>query len=311
MELTGKYVISSNGKILAESNNMITANGLTVINQYLANLIPSWAGSIAVGGLSSTSTASSTNFLQYEFFRTPVIFKSYRTVSGSNQLVLKATLDPTTVFQAYEIGLFPMTINFNTNVDNYPISDFSEQYSGSSAWYIGATPATSASSSPTPRMGSYTVSLAAGNTISIPGASTTTSFALSTSTFTDSDAISTLYYVSNAITSGSLTVYLADDTAGTPNVWTASTTVGATASGSYYTSSLTFATKPTNFTDNVIAASVQFAGTGTIKLDHIKFVTGDTKPTDHKLVSRTESASPIITKTYGQPMDIEYYLQVT
>jgi len=311
MTIKGKYVISSNGEVLAESENMITTNGLTVINQYLSNALPSWAGSIAVGSLGSTATSSTTTALQYEFLRTPVLLKTYRTVSGVNQIVLKATLDPTLVFQAYEIGVFPMTVNYATFVDHYQISDFSELYSGSSAWYINTTPATSASSSPTPRVGSLTVRLPSGSVIYAPGASTTTSISINTDPYTAADGINLLYYVSSSISSGSLTVYLGDDTASGANVWTASTTVSSVASGAFYSSSLQFATKPTNFSDNVTSVSVQFAGSGTMYLDHMKIVTGDAKSNDYKLVSRTASATPIITKSYGQPMDIEYYLQVT
>ena len=311
MTVKGKYVVSSNGKVLAESENMITSNGLTVINQYLSNSIPSWAGSIAVGALSSVSTASSTTALQHEFLRIPVLLRTYRTVSGTNQIVLKATLDPTSVFQAYEIGVFPMTVNNQSFVDHYEVTDFSELYSGSSAWYIGSTPATTASSSPTPRIGTLAVRLPSGSTIFSPGASTTTAYSITTDSYTAQDCVSLLYYVSSSISSGSLTVYFGDDTASGANVWTASTTISSVASGAFYSSSLQFATKPTSFSNNVTSVSVQFAGSGTAYLDQMKIVTGDAKTNDYKLLSRTASATPIITKSYGQPMDIEYYLQVT
>ena len=49
MQLKGRYKIISSGSVIAEYDNEITANGLTAINQYLAHMIPSWAGSIGIG----------------------------------------------------------------------------------------------------------------------------------------------------------------------------------------------------------------------------------------------------------------------
>lgn len=312
MNIVGKYVVSSNGQILGEYKNMITTNGLLAINQYLTNAIPSWAGSIGIGLLSSSATSASTQFLQYEYERFPITLKSYRIVSSSNQIVVKASIDPELVFQAYEIGIFPMTVDMATHIDNYPISDFSETSSGSSAWYIGSVPATSSSANPTPRASSKTVSIAAGQTAFLPGAASISGMALNTGPFNSADYIDVLYYCASAVgSSGSLTVYLGDDTAISPNIWAASGTLSATPSGSFYVSRLNFLAKPDTFSNNVISSSINFAGTGILLLDHMKIVTGDAKTTDHKLVSRTTSASPIITKSYGQPMEIEYYVQVT
>lgn len=301
MNLTGTYKIISSGSVIGEYQNMITTNGLLAINQYLAGLIPSWAGSIGIGGLYTNATASSTTALDYEFRRYPITLKSYRTVSASvNQIALKATIDPETVFQAYELGVFPMVIHDVSYTDHFPISDFSEQLSGSSAWYTSGSPVITSSGA---RIGAQTVPLLAGGT-----ASSTVN--INTLTYTEADSARILFYSSTTITSGSLTVNLADDSLIT-NTWTGSATFSNTTAGNYYAANIGFLPKPTSFSDSVIAASITYAGTGGIRLDHIKWTTGETKSTDFKLVSRTAQATPLFSKTYGQPMEIEYYIQVT
>jgi hypothetical protein len=301
MNLTGTYKVTSSGSVIGEYQNMITTNGLLTINQYLAGLVPSWAGSIGIGTIYTNSTAPSTEFLDHEIRRYPVTLKSYRTVSASiNQIALKISVDPESTFQAYELGVFPSTINQGSFTDHYQISDFSEQLSGSSAWYINGNPASNFGSS---RVGASTVIIPAGTTAS-------TSMNMNTNTYSETDILKVLFYSSTTITSGSFVVNFADDSLIT-NFWTASGTFSNTTAGNYYSSSLGFLPKPSLFSDYVISASINYLGTGSVRLDHLKWVTGETKSTDFKLVSRTAQATPLFIKTYGQPMEIEYYIQVT
>jgi hypothetical protein len=95
MNITGTYVIKSNNNVIAEFSNMLTTNGLLFINQYLTGQVRYWSDSIAIGALSSSATTASTTALQYESYRYPVLFKSYATSGSVNQLILKATFDPT------------------------------------------------------------------------------------------------------------------------------------------------------------------------------------------------------------------------
>jgi hypothetical protein len=300
MNLTGTYRITSSGSLIGEYQNMITTNGLLAINQYLAGLIPSWAGSIGVGVLSQNPTSSTTISLDHEVRRYPITLKSYRTVSASvNQIALKASLDPESTFQIYELGVFPSIIHESSYTDHYQITDFSEQLSGSSAWYINGVPATSTIPA---RVGASALSLPAGSTAS-------TNLSISTSTYTEADSLRLLASSSTTITSGSFIINFGDDSLVT-NIWTASGTFSNTANN-YVSASLGFLPKPSAFSDYIISASINYAGTGVAKLEHLKWITGETKPVDFKLVSRTSSASPLFTKTYGQPMEIEYYIQVT
>jgi hypothetical protein len=59
--LNGKYRIYKNGKLVIESNNAITEFGKDSIVKYLANAIPAWADSIAVGAGPVSTVASTTS----------------------------------------------------------------------------------------------------------------------------------------------------------------------------------------------------------------------------------------------------------
>ena len=312
MNLSGKYVIKSNGVVVTEFENMLTTNGLYVINQFLSGNTKYWADSLAIGALSSSATTVSTLSLQYEVYRYPVIFKSYQTISGSNQLILKATIEPLTQFNAYEVGVFPARVDVTTFNDHKQITDFSELSSGSSTWKINGSPATITSSAVvTPRVGTGMITLpittsSSTNTASIGALS------FDSKRYTDNDNLALLYYTTASTSAASVTVTFGDNS--TPQVtWTGSATLPAQPSGSFYSASIDMLTRGASFTDPISTASIQFYGTsGSVALDHLKFYLGDALISDLQLVSRsTSNATPLFTKYYSQPMDIEYYIQVT
>jgi hypothetical protein len=304
--IKGFYKITSNGETIAEYQNMITANGLQAINEFLCGMASDWAGSIAVGSLNNNATASSTQFLDYEFIRYPVTLKSYfNNTSSGNYVALKTSLDPALIFQAYELGVFPNRPSITGNIDNFEISNFSEITSGSSLWYTASsTPATTASTS---RINSLRINLPAGSSAS-------SAIIVGLGSYSLNDKVDILYYTASQIVStSSITVTFIDDSA-SANQWTASTTIPATASGTYTTSRLSFTSLPPDaFTYQTASCVINFSGTGTISLDHMKISTGGIKGIESILTSRVTASgsSPLINKAYGQPMEIEYYIQVT
>jgi len=310
--ISGKYVISSNGVVIAESKNMLTTNGLSVINSYLTGQTRDWAGTIALGSLNSIPTAASTQSLQYEITRYPTSFKSYRTVSGSNQIVLKATLDPATDFDIYEIGVFPAKVDPSNYFDHYKISNFSEYTNGSSMWVINNIAANLTNTNPSPRSGAYMVNLPVTNSTASSTASMGT-LNFDSYLFTDSDNLNLLYYSASSLSNASVTIYFGDSS-NPQNIWSSSTTVITSApSGTFYSQALPMGPK-TNILDPLTSASITVLGTGSIVMDHLKFVSSNTLTSDLQLTSRTTAvttASPIFSKQYSQPMDIEYYIQVT
>jgi hypothetical protein len=313
--ITGTYVVKSDGKVIGEYKNFITANGLYVINQFLAGQGRDWGGTIAIGTLNTVATASSTTNLQFEIARFPVILKSYSSSGAFNRQILKATIDPAAAFNAYEIGVFPNRVDIETYLDNYKITNFSETTSGSSNWlYANNSSVTLTSSSPSPRSGVYMVNLPV-TTTTTTNTTYLTGLTLDSGPFTEVDNVQLSYYTFSAVPSASISVIFGDSS--TPqNTWSSSTaSVSSLTASTFYSSSLVMQTKPSTIVDPIINASVTFYGSsGSVALDHMKFVSGASLTNDFQLVSRTISsttASPLFSKNYSQPMDIEYYIQVT
>jgi hypothetical protein len=323
--MTGTYVIKSGDEIIAESKNVITASGFSAINSFLAGGLRSWAGTLALGAIVNTVAASTDTALNYEILRYPVSFRAYNTNSGSSQIVLKATLEPFEQFKCYEIGVFAPKVNLNSFSDHKKISDFSETTAGSSNWIVGGGTASGQpaallnNGSFPPRSNTYQTQLytASGNSVILNNMS------FDTSNYSSNDVVNLLYYnVSNAA-SGNFVVTFADSSSllygGQTQYWTASTTTASIAAGSYVSASM----QMQNFTASawvspISSMSIQFvpsSGNANLLLDHIKFQHNLYPTLNNTIVSRTSasssSASPIFSKYYGQPMDIEYYIDVT
>lgn len=307
--IKGKYVFKSNGQIVAEKENILTANGIEMINRYLANSINEWAGTIAVGSLFTTA-ASTDQTLSYEISRSPVTLKSFTTNSGSNQIVLKTSLDPLLVGSIYEIGVIPLNYTNSGKRDNFYISQFDEIYgtSSSSQWYTGSSVATAQRtliSSGSSRHGLYNILVPTSGSLA-----TISGLGLDITGYTPNDYLQLLYYVPATSTNPSLTFTLFDTNAAS---WSSSTRIVTTSAVGYYSASVQmFNTPTTGFNYILDRFSASFAGgTGSVSLDSIKFMSGDNKVAEELLVSRTSSSIALTTTKYGQPLEVEYYLTVT
>jgi hypothetical protein len=305
MNLKGKYIFSSNGKILFEGENIITQNGALMINRYLANSSTDWAGTLAIGSLGTTS-ASTDIKLGYEIYRTPITLKSYVTSGSVNQIAMKATLDSQIVAKIYEVGILPLSHIVGSYKDNTVLTAFSEQNLFGS-WQTGASESSLSNAtynSASSRVDKYNVS--ASNT----SVTVRYNWYQNLSNFNTNDFLQLLYAVTASGTSPSLTIVLSDSAS---NTWTSQTVVLPTSSVGYYSASLTMPNSPTSgFSYNLNKIKLTLVGgTGTIEYDALKFMSGATLPPELQLVSRKSSTTPIITKTAGQPVDIEYYLTVT
>ena len=313
--IAGKYVVSSNGEVLAEVNNMLTTNGLDAINRFLVGQARDWAGTIGLGAINSASTTVSSSVLQYEIAKYPTTLKSYRNISGSNQIVIKATLDPSLDIDIYELGLFPARVDPETYFDNYKITTFSEYTGASTNWvYFNGTLATTASVAPSPRVGGF-LTVIPVTTSSATNSASIGNMNFDSSNFSEADSLSLLFYVSSSISSTSVTVTFADSSAST-QIWSSSTVVGGPyAASAFYVLSIPMQTKSASISDPINSMSITFYGSsGSVSLDYLKFIQGAQLSTDMQLVSRAISGSltaPIVSKQYSQPMDIEYYIQVT
>lgn len=286
---------------------MITASGVLSINKFLAGAAGDWAGTLAVGLLGTTTTASTTASLQYEIARYPITLKSYIPTSASNKLVLRTSLEPDLVAKIYEVGVFPTTQDNNDNLDHTPITDFSEIDSSGSTTWLYQTGSVATVVSTYSRAGKYDVRIASGST------TYNTGLTISSDGYYDTDYLNMLYFVSSATTgTSSVTVNLVDDLG---TAWTASGTFPATSSGNWNVLSMNFNTKDVDFNDNITTASISFAAAaGTILADHLKFLKNYSKDETQLLAARqatSVSASPYINKVAGQSAEVEYTIQVT
>lgn len=76
--MRGIYRVYEDGKLLTEGENLITTAGKTIITQYLAGKIPSYAGAIAIGS-GTTAAAVGDTSLAMEYTRLPV-YASYANI---------------------------------------------------------------------------------------------------------------------------------------------------------------------------------------------------------------------------------------
>lgn len=310
--IKGKYVFKVGGEIVFEKENVITQNGVDMINRYLAQSTQDWAGTVVVGALGTTSASTDTS-LAYEISRSPVILKTYSpsgtyvngVVSGSNQIIIKASLDPLLVGSIYEIGIVPQNFTQTSTKNNFYLTEFDEIYgtSGSSDWIINGTSVhrTLYASS---RFGDYNIALSSGSIISRSG------FNLDFTNYNINDYLQLLWY-GTASPTGSV-VFSFIDTVG--NSWVSPVIVlNPTASIGYFTASVVMSNSPAsafNYSVDTISAS-SGVNSGNVYLDSLKLMSGNTKTSEEQLVSRTSSSAGLITTKYGQPTEIEYYLTVT
>jgi hypothetical protein len=105
--IKGRYIISHNGNIISESDNIITSEGMNIIRSYLAGFVPIWCGAIAIGSMNSTSPSNSDTSLDFQVARIPV---SLISVEG-NEIVVKGSLSAEFQAEIYELGIYPTVTN--------------------------------------------------------------------------------------------------------------------------------------------------------------------------------------------------------
>lgn len=105
--IKGRYIISHNGNIISQSENIITSEGMNIIRSYLAGFTPIWCGAIAIGSMNSTSPSTSDTSLDFQIARIPVSFIS---IEG-NEIIVKGSLSAEFQAEIYELGIYPTVTN--------------------------------------------------------------------------------------------------------------------------------------------------------------------------------------------------------
>lgn len=296
----GYYVLSSGDEFIASAKNVITTNGYLMINKYLARATPEWAAGLGVGVLRRNTASASDTELEYEVARYPITLKSYRTVSGSNQIVLKATVDPLLSASITEVGVFPV---LDLGRDNYVISDFSES-SGSVNLWTASGSTSSLSFAPYSRYGENNSFIFGSNSYIN---NNSLSFDMSPYTYTD---YASLLIYTPATSSGTFRISFADVNG---NIWNSGSGTGSISGAGWYSVRMPLSgsyNSSFNYLINSVSINFLTTSAASIHFDALKLMSGDIKTEIFKLTSRS-IFSTAINKVRNQPMQIEYYMQVT
>ena len=314
--IKGKYIVKSGDEVIAEAENLVTLNGITAINQYLTNQIADWAGSIGYGAIPSSTTSSYTR-LRYELGKSLVSSKIF--LSASNQIVIKASVPNNFSGEIFELGVFPTNV-IDGNKDAFVFTNFDEIISstgtGSSAWLQGLSHSDSNNAA---SLSGF--SRASASSIYVNTSSVLSNFSIVTdlSDYTTADWLHLLYYVPAVITpSPSVTFTFYDSNSAS---WSSSVTSLATSASGYVNTIIKMNTPSVDWSGVVTNISASFATTSTssnkfIVFDALRFREDQTtgvKPVENMLVSIASASgtTALFKTTYGQPLQIEYYLTVS
>jgi len=298
--INGYYVLKSGEDFVASSKNVITTNGYLMMNKYLANSTQDWSAGIAIGVLNRNSASASDTALEYEIARYPVTLKSYRTISGSNQILLKATVDPTLSASITEIGVFPSIV---IGKDQYIVSDFSESSNSINTWTASGS-TSSLQFAPYSRYGASNTFFFASNSFLV---NNNISFDMSQYVYTD---YADLLIYTPASSSGTFQISFGDVNG---NIWRSGSGTASISGAGYYSVKMPLSgsyNSSFNYSINSVSISFLTTSTASLHFDALKFISGDVKPETLKLTSRSIFSTPIA-KIANQPMQLEYYMQVT
>lgn len=298
--MKGHYVVTSNGNFVASHQNVITSNGYLMMNKYLAGATQDWAGGLAIGILSRNTASATDTVLEYEVDRYPVNLKSYRTVSGSNQLIVKATIDPILSASITEIGIFPA---LDANKDNFIISDFSEVSSSINLWSASGS-TSSLQFSSLSRYGLYNSYIYSANTFV-----NNNNISFDMSKYNPIDYADLLIYTP-ATSSGTFQISFGDSAG---NIWRSGSGTGSVSGAGWYSVKIPLTSSYTsafNYLVNSLSINFVMTSAASVHFDALKLISGDVKTETLKLTSRS-LFNPAIAKIQNQPMQIEYYVQVT
>lgn len=305
MEPRGFYRIYEDGVLIAESPNVVTTLGKKAIADYLAGIIPDWAGSIAVG-VGSTAATTSDKRLVFETTRSSVSSKvvSYGGgTAGAHRVIVKSSLDSDIAGTFSEMGVF--SLDRNDALGNYG-STMISMADSTETWqqYNGSDWVTNPNSPDTTNEKNGT------DAVVLTSSGSAVRYRLSGLDINLAEYASTdLFLFAAKVNAGSLTTMVVRFNTDDSNYFTYTTPTFATSTygvTSYAKSNWSAVGSPSwsNIT------SIEFTVTGTslsMIIDGIRIEEVENANPDYVLVSRTILGSPII-KSSGSLLEVEYYL---
>jgi hypothetical protein len=305
MTFKGYYKVYEDGQLIGGGDNIITDRGKRALAEYIAGILPQWAGSVAVGIGTTTPTASDYK-LAFEITRAPIKSKTvsyFQGTTGDHLIIVKSTLENETSGTFSEMGIFSSDRNGALgNYSSFMLSacdstEFWQEYDGAD-WINISTTANTADA----KNGIDAIAFSSTGTKNYRLAG----LDISLEEFSSTDQI----IFATKVTSGTLTSvevrFNTDDT----NYF--SYTPAGFATGTYgivsYPKSSWVATGSPSWET---ITSLEFRVTGTVDLiiDGIRIEEIDTINPDYVLVSRALPTYPVV-KNPGSIMEIEYYLEI-
>jgi hypothetical protein len=309
--MKGKYLIYENDSLIGEFYNVLTTEGKSIIRNYLAGNVGTWAGSISIGAMNSSAPSVNDTGLEFEITRVPVTLS---TVRGSD-IVLSADIGTEVSGRIFELGVYPTVTNsFSAGFDDRIISNFSETWLDGSGSVLASSNFDGTEEVPVARIGYRNLIL---NNL---GLTTSYSVGIDLSGYSDLDSISMLYKIASTGANKTVRLTFYDDqlpTAGTK--YYDFILSGSTAGYKKETVELGYFTETGNFNNNVsrielFTAAGSFA---TAHIDSIKLDDADETNPNFALISRAligqvngSSSTDYFEKRSGTNMTIQYVVEM-
>lgn len=307
-QFKGTYIFKQNDVEIGRSSNIITANGRTMLLQYLAGSRLNWAADLAIGAIPTTPSSSDIQ-LNFETGRYPVIQKSYiaanATTGDPDLIVVRATVPENTYFNIYEVGTYATSIgNFaSSSKNNLIVTDFSDALT---SWSVISGPAVSTNTftpqgTGSPRTGNYSVNIATGTTYQ------NTNLSVPFNNYSAADSLQILVYNTSA---GNLAVKLTDVAGYTQTVnFTLQNNSGYYSLSKAFDQSLGTGDSAVSKFSYLSSISITTDSTAGVTIDAIKTSSASEISMQESIVSKSVLTTPIA-KLYNLPLDIEYYVQL-
>ena len=304
----GTYVFKENGKEIGRSSNLITTNGRKVLLQYLAGIKSTWASNLAIGAITTPPTINDTQ-LNFETGRYPITLRTYQaaTVSTPDLIIVRATLPALMYANIYEVGVYPEDSLSNiSNRSNNIIVDFSDltnwTTTAGSTYISGFTPGLNSS----PRIGGYSVELAPNTTVY------NNTYSIDLSNYDESDNLQILAYNTTA---GALSVKMTNSSG-----YSAIFNYSLSSNSEYqvlsvpfpstiYDSNSSVVASPPRFLNTINSVTITTDSTASGTIDVIKTSSASKLTNNDFIISKSVLSTPIA-KTYGVPLDVEYYIEL-
>lgn len=310
--ITGTYIFYEDGKEVARKSNVITKFGKRFLTNFISGngKAGTFRKDIALG-IDTTSSTENDTRLGFEFYRLPVLFGAtdIQTTNGitSYSVIYKTTIPQDVNGEIYEIGLYPSSRSSINNFDSKYISDFDDYLS----WFD------SSGNNPTLVFSNYRIG---GNLLRMSSSSGVAKEyksnigKLDLSGYSLADTIKIAYYRED-LNLSSIKVRLYSDT----NKYYEATITPTSGTGYKISDDIPLsvffanATSPGPDINNINQVGIVItptSGITNVGMDGLRINDEDTFDPFFGLISRSSSATPILSKKSGRQVDVEYRLDL-